>query len=248
MDNYTDLTGKVAVVTGSARGIGMESAKMMAEAGAAVVIADINAVGAEKTAADFRAAGLDAVAVALDVGSEESVRQFIADVVSAKGKINILVNNAGILDPTPIPELTVEKWDRMLAVNLRGVQLVSQHALPHMIAAGEGGKIINLASQAGQLGSFLAGAHYSAAKGGIIALSKSYATYCAKYQINVNCVAPGFMLTDMTKDRKNYPELVPLKRLGTALDAAKAVFFLATSLSDYITGATIDVNGGYYIR
>ncbi|MCC8189957.1 MAG: SDR family oxidoreductase [Planctomycetes bacterium] len=245
---YTDLTGKVAIVTGSARGIGMESAKLMAEAGASVIICDVNVDGAEQTAADFRSAGLDATALPLDVTSESSVRAMIDATVERKGGINILVNNAGILDPSPIPELTVEKWDRMLNVNLRGAQLCSQHALPHLIAAGRGGRIIFISSQAGQMGGFLAGVHYSAAKGGLIALAKSYARYCAQYDITVNAVAPGFMLTDMTKDRENCPELVPLKRLGTALDAAKAVFFLASGLADYITGATIDVNGGFYIR
>ncbi len=246
--NYTDLTGKVAVVTGSARGIGMESAKLMAEAGASVVICDLNLEGAEKTAAAFRAAGQDAIALPLDVDSEQSVRELMENTVKAKGKINILVNNAGILDPTPIHEMTTEKWDRMLNVNLRGVELCSRYALPHLIQAGHGGRIINVSSMGGQLGGILAGIHYTAAKGGIIAMTKAYARHCAEYQINVNCVAPGFLLTDMTKDRQNYPELVPLKRLGTALDAAKSVFFLATSLADYITGATIDVNGGYYMR
>ncbi len=247
MNNYTDLRGKVAIVTGSARGIGMESAKMLAEAGAAAIICDKNAEGAEKTAADLRGLGLDAIAFPLDVSSEESIKELIANTVTAKGRIDILVNNAGILEPTSIPDMTVEKWDRMLNVNLRGAQFCSQHALPHIIKNGKG-KIVNLSSQAGQLGGFMAGVHYTAAKGALLALTKGYARYCAQYQINVNCVAPGLMLTDMTKDRDNMPESVPLKRNGTALDAAKAVFFLSTSLSDYITGATIDVNGGYYMR
>lgn len=246
--NYTDLTGKTALITGSARGIGMESARMMAEAGATVVISDINAEGAEKTAAAFRADGLDAVAFQVDVSSEQSIKALIDNAVRTRGRLDILVNNAGILDPTPIPDMTAEKWDRMLNINLRGAQFCSQHALPHMIKAGPGGRIVNLSSQAGQLGGFLAGVHYTAAKGGVLALTKGYARYCAPYGINVNCVSPGFMLTDMTKDRENNPDIIPLKRLGTALDAAKAVFFLVTSLSDYITGATIDVNGGYYLR
>ncbi len=247
MNNYTDLTGKVAIVTGSARGIGMESAKIMAEAGASVVISDVNAEGAARTAADLKQLGLDAISLPLDVSSEKSVKELIAGTVAAKGRLDILVNNAGILEPTPIPEMTVEKWDRMLAINLRGAQLCSQHALPHIIKQGKG-KIINISSQAGQLGGFMAGVHYTAAKGGLIAITKGYARYCAQFQINVNCVAPGLMLTDMTKDRDNMPESVPLKRNGTALDAAKAVFFLATGLSDYITGATIDVNGGSSMR
>lgn len=247
LSKYIDMSGKVALVTGSARGIGMESAKMLAEAGATAVVCDVNKEGADKTAADFKAAGLDALAFQVDVALEDSVKKLMSDVMKAKGRLDVLVNNAGILDPTSIEEMTVEKWDRMLAINLRGVQLCSQHALPHLIASGPG-RIVNISSQGGQLGGFLAGVHYTAAKGGILALTKAYARFLAPHQINVNCVAPGFMLTDMTKDRENYPDLVPLKRLGTALDAAKAVFFLATPLSDYITGATVDVNGGYYMR
>ncbi len=246
--NYTDLTGKVALITGSARGIGFESAKILAQSGASVVLCDINAEGAEKSADALRRDGFDALAFPVDVGSEASVKQLIADTVTAKGGINILVNNAGILDPTSVPDMTAEKWDRMLDINLRGAQFCSQHALPHMIKAGPGGRIIFMSSQGGQFGAMLAGVHYSAAKGGMLALSKGYARYCAQYQINVNCIAPGFLLTEMTKDRDNNPDIIPLKRLGTALDVAKAVLFLSTSLSDYITGSTIDVNGGFFMH
>ena len=244
---HTGLTGKVALITGAARGIGMESAALLAEAGAAVALADVNAEGAEVTAVEFRRRGFQAMAVGVDISSEESVKAMLAGADAWKGRLDILVNNAGILDPTPIPEMTAEKWDRMLDVNLRGVQFCSQHAMPYLEAGG-GGKIVNMASMAGQLGGFLAGVHYTAAKGGIIALTKAYARYGAPRGVNVNCVAPGFMLTEMTRDRADNSSEIPLGRLGTALDAAKAVFFLATPLSDYITGATIDVNGGYYLR
>jgi 3-oxoacyl-[acyl-carrier protein] reductase len=244
---YGNLDGKIALVTGSARGIGEASARLLAEAGAAAVIADIDFEGARKTAKKFTSDGLAAAAFPLDVSDEASVKKLMAEAYKKYGSIDILVNNAGILDPTAIPEMTQEKWDKMLAVNLRGMQFCSQHALVYMTKK-TGGKIINIASQAGQLGGFAAGVHYTAAKGGIIAASKAYARYCAQFQINVNCICPGFMLTDMTRDRKDAPDIVPLKRLGTALDVAKAVYFLATDLSDYITGATIDINGGFYLR
>jgi 3-oxoacyl-[acyl-carrier protein] reductase len=110
------------------------------------------------------------------------------------------------------------------------------------------GKIINVASQAGQLGGFLAGVNYTAAKGGVLAITKAYARFCAGYNITVNCVSPGFILTEMTKDRNDNADMVPLKRLGTALDVAKSIYFLASDFSDYITGFTIDVNGGYLMR
>ena len=245
--NYTDLTGKTALVTGAARGIGFESAKILAENGAAVIVADINAEGIGKAAAELELAGHFAIPLQVDVASEESIRRMLAEAVAARGGIDILVNNAGILDVAAIPEVTVEKWDRMLAVDLRSVQICSQQALPIMEKAG-GGRIINIASQAGQLGGYAAGVHYTAAKGGVIALTKAYARYCAPYNITVNCLAPGFMLTEMTRARNDNPDIIPLKRLGTALDVAKAVLFLATPLSDYITGATIDINGGYLMR
>ncbi|MDR1626138.1 MAG: 3-oxoacyl-ACP reductase FabG [Spirochaetia bacterium] len=245
---YGNLDGKVAIVTGSARGIGKASAQLLAEAGATAIITDINIEGARTAAREFASAGLKAGAFHLDVSSEASVKETLAEVYETYKSIDILVNNAGILDPAvSIPEMTQEKWDRMLAVNLRGMQFCSQHALPYMTKK-PGGKIVNIASQAGQLGGFLAGVHYTAAKGGIIAVSKAYARYCAQFQINVNCICPGFMLTDMTRDRNDDPQIVPLKRLGTALDVAKAVYFLATDFSDYITGATIDINGGFYLR
>lgn len=244
---HTDLTGKVALITGAARGIGMESAALMAEAGAAVAVADINAAGAEETAAAFREKEYEALGLHGDVSEESSVRDMVKAAAEWKGRLDILVNNAGILDAATIPELTVERWDRMLAVNLRGVQLCSQYAIPHLERDG-GGRIVNLASMAGQAGGFLAGVHYTAAKGGIIAVTKAYARYAASRGVNVNCVAPGFMRTEMTKDRADNSADIPLGRMGTALDAAKAVFFLVTGLSDYITGATVDVNGGAYIR
>jgi 3-oxoacyl-[acyl-carrier protein] reductase len=244
---HTDLGGKVAVVTGAARGIGRESAKLLAEAGAAVAICDVNLEEAERTAGDFLREGPEAFALPVDVADEESVRAMIAGASGRRNRLDILVNNAGILDPASVPEVTAEKWDRMLAVNLRGAHFCSREAFPHLARNGWG-KIVNISSQAGQYGGFLAGVHYSAAKGGVLALTKAYARYGAPHQVTVNCVAPGFMLTDMTRDRKDDPSIIPLKRLGTALDAAKAVFFLSTSLSDYITGATIDVNGGYYMR
>jgi 3-oxoacyl-[acyl-carrier protein] reductase len=244
---YGNLDGKIAIITGSARGIGLASARLLAEAGAVVIITDINAEGAQSAAKEFISAGLKAGAFHLDVSNEASVKKLMEQVYESHKSIDILVNNAGILDPTSIPDMTQEKWDQTLAVNLRGAQFCSQHVLPYMTKK-TGGKIVNIASQAGQLGGFAAGVHYTAAKGGIIALSKAYARYCAPFQINVNCICPGFMLTDMTRDRNDDPQIVPLKRLGTALDVAKAVYFLATDFSDYITGATIDINGGFYLR
>ncbi|MDR1533660.1 MAG: SDR family oxidoreductase [Planctomycetota bacterium] len=247
LDKYLDLGGRTALITGGARGIGFESARLIGEAGAGVFIADINFAACEKSAARLREDGLDVEALPVDVAAEASI-QAMADRAGRKtGKIDILVNNAGILSPARIPDLTVEEWDRMLDVDLRSAHLCSQKVLPYMIKAGSG-RMVFLSSQAGQMGGFLAGVHYSAAKGGVLALMKSYAKYGAAFNITCNCVSPGFLLTDMTRDRDNDASIIPLKRLGSALDAAQSVFFLCTGLAGYITGASIDVNGGYYMR
>ena len=245
--HLTDLTGKTALVTGGARGIGFESARLLAENGAAVAIADINLDEVKKAADELKRAGRVAVPLFVDVASEKSVKKMIEDAVAECGGLDILVNNAGILDIASVPEVTLEKWDHTINVDMRGVHLCSQNALPHLIKAG-GGRIINIASLAGQIGGVAAGPHYSAAKAGVIGVTKSYARYGAQYGINVNCLAPGFMLTEMTRARNDDPGIIPLKKLGSALDVAKAVLFLATSMSDYITGATIDINGGYLMR
>lgn len=244
---YGDLTGKVALVTGAARGLGESIAQVLAEYGAEVVVADIDLKQAEATSKRLCDEGLAAYALQVDVASKESVDVMIDAVHQRSGRLEILVNNAGILDQTPIPDLTVEAWDRVIDIDLRGTHLCSQAALP-LIMQGSWGRIVNISSQAGQLGGFLAGVNYSAAKGGVLALTKAYARYTAKHNITVNCVSPGFMSTEMTQGRSDNSDVVPLGRLGTPLDTAKAVYFLASDLSDYITGMTIDLNGGYYMR
>ena len=245
--HLTDLTGKTALITGGARGIGFESARLLAEHGAAVVIADINLDAVKKSADELKRAGHVAVPLYADVASDESITKMVKDAVAECGRLDILVNNAGILDIASVPELTLERWDRTINIDMRSVHLCSQNALPHMIKAG-GGRIINIASMAGQIGGLASGPHYTAAKAGVIGMTKSYARYAAQYAVNVNCIAPGFMLTEMTRERNDDPSVIPLKKLGSALDVAKAVLFLATSMSDYITGATIDINGGLAMR
>lgn len=244
---YGDLTGKIALITGAAQGLGEFIAQVLAEYGATVIVADINLSLAEATARRFCRQGLHAYAAEVDVSSKESVDAMMSFIGEKSGRLDILVNNAGILDQTPIPDLTVEAWDRVIDIDLRGTHLCSQAALPLMKDSGWG-RIVNISSQAGQLGGFLAGVNYSAAKGGVLALTKAYARYAAQYNITVNCVSPGFMATEMTQGRSDNSDAVPLRRLGTPLDTAKAVYFLASDLSDYVTGTTIDLNGGYYMR
>ncbi|BDF57405.1 beta-ketoacyl-ACP reductase [Christensenellaceae bacterium] len=243
---YDDLKDKTAIVTGAARGIGFASAKLLAEHGATVVIADMRFSLAQESANALIGEGLRAVAAEVDVKSQESIDAMVEDVSAKQGRIDILVNNAGIADATPMLDLTQDAWDNLIDINLRGAQLCTQACLKKMIGQGCG-KLIFMASRAGEMGSPLVAPSYCASKGGILALAKSYALFCAPYNINANAIAPGFIETDMTKGRDD-PNSVPIKRLGTPLDVAKSVYFLASDLSDYVTGAVIDVNGGLYIR
>lgn len=242
-----DLTGRVAIVTGGGSGIGRACSKTLAEYGAEVAIADINLEGAQKTASDIEAAGGKAYAVDLNVMELESVKQLMKTVEEKSGRIDILVNSAGILDPTRLPDMTVERWDRMIDINLRGTFFCCQQVVPYM-EKNKKGAIVNITSQAGQVGGWMAGVNYSASKGGILALTKALARHCGPLGIRVNDVAPGQIATEMTAGRGDKPDGIAVGRLGTAQDVANCVYFLASDLSDFCTGMTVDVNGGQFMR
>lgn len=241
-----DLQGKVALVTGSAQGIGKAIALLLCEHGATSVIADLNMAAAEKTAAEFKALGHSAVAMEIDVADPDSITATIGKIGTELGGVDILVNNAGIISATPIPEMTVEQWDRTINIDLRGAHLCSQAACRQMVEK-KWGRIIFIGSLAGQVGGLKVGPDYSAAKAGAICLAKSYARYGARLGITANAVCPGLIETPMTAGRDD-PNEVLIGRLGTPEDIAKAVYFLVSDLGDYITGATIDVNGGHLMR
>ena len=242
-----DLTGRVAIVTGGGSGIGRACSKTLAEYGAEVAVADINLEGAQKTASDIETAGGKAYAVDLNVMELESVKQLMKTVEEKSGRIDILVNSAGILDPTRLPDMTVERWDRMIDLNLRGTFFCCQQAVPYM-EKNKKGAIVNITSQAGQVGGWMAGVNYSASKGGILALTKALARHCGPLGIRVNDVAPGQIATEMTAGRGDKPDGIAVGRLGTAQDVANCVYFLASDLSDFCTGMTVDVNGGQFMR
>lgn len=241
-----DLKGKVALVTGSAQGIGKATAQLLCEHGATCVIADLNLPAAEKTAAEFKEMGLSAVAMRLDVASPDSITEVIDQIGTDLGGVDILINNAGIISDTPLPELTVEQWDRTINIDLRGAHLCAQAACRQMIKK-QWGRIVFIGSLAGQVGGLKVGPDYSASKAGAICLAKSYARYGARQGITANAVCPGLIETPMTAGRDD-PNEVLMGRLGTPEDIAKAIYFLVSDLSDYITGATIDVNGGHLMR
>lgn len=241
-----DLAGKTAWVTGAAQGIGEAITRLLAEHGATVVGADMNLEAMKKTADRMKADGLDVVVQRLDVADPQSILDAAAEIKQKHGGVDILVNNAGINNNTPIPEMTVEQWDRLMNIDLRGAHLCSQAATIQMMKK-RWGRIVNLGSMAGQVGGLKVSPDYSAAKAGVICLAKSYARFGAQHGITANAVCPGFIETEMTKGRDD-PSSVLIGRLGTPLDIAKAVYYLVSDLGSYLTGTTIDVNGGLLMR
>lgn len=255
MAQYTrenvSLNGLVAMVTGSSRGIGRAIALAFAKSGANLVVAyRQNADRAEVVSEEIRSLGSNSIVLPLDVSSRASIRKAVEDTVSAFGQIDILVNNAGILQQKPFLEITDEDWHRTIDINLKGPFICAQEIFPIMQRQGHG-RIINVASSGGQLGGPLA-VHYSASKAGIICLTKSLARIGAP-NILVNCISPGLIDTDMTMEEINSQggkekiRQIPLGRPGLAEEVAKVALFLASDQSSYITGQTINVNGGLYM-
>ncbi|HLW96517.1 MAG TPA: 3-oxoacyl-ACP reductase family protein [Solirubrobacteraceae bacterium] len=244
------LEGRVALVTGGGRGIGRAIALAFAQQGADVALCyRERADSAAEVVAEIETLGRRALAVRADVSSRDDVRAMAAAVVEAFGGVDVLVNNAGILQQKPFSDISDDDWDRMLAVNLRGPFICSQELLP-LIAARGGGQIINIASSGGQLGGPLA-VHYSASKAAVISLTRSLARIAAP-GITVNCVSGGLIETEMTRGEvaseggRQKLAAIPLARLGAPDDVAAAVMFLACS-ANYVTGQTINVNGGLYL-
>ncbi len=241
------LEGKVAVVTGGARGIGRSICEKLAAEGAKLAVVDILAEVAEATAAEFRTRGIDADAFAADVSSGDDVGRMVGDVLARFGQIDILVNNAGITRDNLLIRMKEEDWDLVLTVNLKGTFNATKAVARPMMKA-RSGKIINIASVVGVMGN--AGqANYSASKAGVIGLTKTAAKELASRNITVNAVAPGYIMTDMTEKLSDaakdaFLTVIPLARGGTPEDVASVVCFLASADADYITGQTIHVDGG----
>ena len=248
MKDMGDLTGRVAVITGGGGGIGAAVCETLAFHGAIVVPADIKPELCDPVVERVKAAGGQAYAVAMNVMELESVKKAFQEVYDKFVRIDILVNIAGILSGDTIFEVTPEHWDKMLDINLRGIHFCCQSVIPYMEKSG-GGSVVSVSSQAGQVGGWMGSVAYSASKGGILAITKGYARQCtAKYGIRFNDVAPGLIETPLTKERGDKPDGIPVGRLGTAQDVANAIYFLASDLSAFVDGATIDVNGGMFMR
>jgi len=242
---------RAALVTGSSRGIGRSIALELARGGANVVVTYLDRErAASGVVAEVRALGVRALAVPLDISSRESVRGAIAAARTEFGRVDILVNNAGILEQKPFATITDDDWDRMMAVNLRGAFACSQELLPEMKERGFG-RIVNLASSGGQVGGTLA-VHYATSKAGIIGLTRSLARLGAP-EVLVNCVAPGLIDSEMTAAEiateagRAKIRAIPIGRPGLVEEVARAVAYLASDAAGYVTGHTLNVNGGQYL-
>jgi NAD(P)-dependent dehydrogenase (short-subunit alcohol dehydrogenase family) len=247
------LAGKTAIISGAAgpRGIGFATAKTFAQNGARVAILDIDGKSATNAAAEL---GKDHVGVACDVTNKADCERAVSDVLKAFGQINILINNAGITQPVKVWDISPEEWDRIQDVNLRGVLFLSQAVMPHMRGRKSGAIACMSSVSAQRGGGILGGAHYSAAKAGVLGLAKAMARELGPDGIRVNCVTPGLIQTDINagkisdEKRKEIIDGIPLGRLGVPQDVANIYLFLASDLSAYTTGAVIDVNGGMLIH
>jgi 3-oxoacyl-[acyl-carrier protein] reductase len=242
-----DLSSRVAIVTGAARGLGRLIAETFAASGANVMCIDVNTEVLDATVDAIRAAGGQAEAFACDVTDSHRVNEVVGDVVKRHGRLDILVNNAGITRDGMLVRMKDDQWDSVLAINLRGTFLFTRAAAKPMMK-GRGGRIINMASVSGLMGN--AGqANYSASKAGVIGLTRTVAMELAGRDITVNAVAPGFIETDMTAKLgeeviAGVTQRIPLKRMGQPLDVADAVLFLASDAASYITGQVLTVDGG----
>ncbi len=244
------LDGKVVVISGGARGQGATEARMMAREGAKVVFGDLLDDEGKKVEAEIAEAGYEATYVHLDVTKEDEWRAAIDTAVSRYGKLDVLVNNAGILIRKSIEETTEEDWDRIMAVNAKGVFLGTKHAIPAMRQAG-GGSIVNISSTAGLVGSLDGSPSYTATKGAVRLFTKATAIQYAKDNIRCNSVHPGPIDTEMIRDTLTDParmerrmQRLPLKRVGTTEDIAYGVLYLASDESSFVTGAELVIDGG----
>lgn len=244
------LSNQIALVTGASRGIGAAIAQELGKQGATVIGTATSASGAENINAALKDAGINGMGIALDVNKSEQIETVLAEITSKFGDVTILVNNAGITRDTLLMRMKDEDWDAVISTNLTSVYRMSQAVMRPMMKA-RTGRIISISSVVGHMGN--AGqANYAAAKAGMTGFTKSLASELGSRNITINCVAPGFIETDMTAElpeaiKTKMLERVPLGRLGNVNEIAATVAFLASPNAAYITGETIHVNGGMYM-
>jgi len=251
MEKFQKLNNKVAVITGGANGLGQATAQLFAENGAKIVVADINKTAGSQVVADIKDSSGSAIFTNTNVADSASIDSMITQTINHFGQIDIMINNAGILADARLVNMTMEEWERVININLKGVFLGGQAAAKAMIDQDHGGVILNTSSVVGLYGNF-GQSNYVASKAGVIGLTKTWARELGKYNIRVNAVAPGFIATDIIKvmpqkiiDMMKAKTL--LKRLGKPEDIAKAFLYLASDDADYVTGTVLQVDGGIVI-
>jgi acetoin reductase-like protein len=253
----------VAIVTGAGRGIGRAIGHALSKEGASVVICDADGASAERTAVEVRNNGGKAIATKTNVVSNSDLGQMISSTVKAFGRVDILVNCAGVHGIARFEDITEQEWDRIMDVNVKGVFLCSQNVVRQMLTQGRGGKIVNIASISGKA-AWPRIAHYTTSKHAVIGLTRSMAIDLAPYRINVNAVCPGDVVTDMQKEilkeaaefsgktveevRQEFIKKIPLGRLEQPEDVAKLVVFLCSEDADYMTGQAINLDGGEMVQ
>ena len=249
MPDSAEFAGKVAIVTGAGQGMGRAVVERLAAGGARLVVNDVRVDAAVRAAEDINVTGGEAVPIGGDVSSAQDVRQIVDGALSQYGGIHILVNNAGVLRPTPIVNIEEDEWDLVVNVSMKGTYLCTRAVLPAMQQVGWG-RIVNFSSTAGKSVSTLGGPHYTAAKAGVLGLTRAVAKEVASDGITVNAVCPGLIDTEMVHSavgddrRKAYADSFPISRLGEPQEVAELVAFLASDRAAYITGASLDINGG----
>ncbi|MBR0794958.1 SDR family oxidoreductase [Bradyrhizobium jicamae] len=247
------LEGKTAIISGAAsrRGIGLATARLFAAQGARIAILDLDESAPREAAASL---GEDHVGITCDITNRDACRRAVDAALRAFGHVDVLINNAGVTQPVKIMEIDPKSWERVLDVNLRGVLYLSQAVIPHMRQRARGSIACMSSVSAQRGGGIFGGPHYSAAKAGVLGLAKAMARELGPDGIRVNCVTPGLIQTDITGDKltdamkAEIVKGIPLGRLGEAGDVANIYLFLASDLSEYVTGAVIDVNGGMLIH
>lgn len=245
----SEFQNKIALITGAGQGMGKAVALTLAQQGAHIAINDIDPASAEKTAKELQKLGINAIAVPANVTDKIDVKHMIQQTINHFGRLDILINNAGILYPTKVIDIPEDEWDRVIDVNLKGTFLCSQAVLPTM-QKNNWGRIVNFSSTAGKNISTVGGAHYTAAKAGILGFTRHLAKEVAQHNITVNAVCPGLIDTDMVRNtidpnrQQAYANSFPISRLGKPEEVADLVAFLCSDKAAYITGASLDINGG----